>query len=146
MNRGCTFWWENTFLVIRYPREPMHTLPWCVKSGGKIQVLWEVTGGVMSSQVTIYLRPDGRTEVPEDCGSALGCTFRWWGWGPRTPSCMLGGGGRGVTHPCRDTSAQAVNTSIYSTQGLRTCETVALSWPSSWGLAPVCYLRRWAGY
>ena len=54
----------------------MHTLPWCVKSGGKIQVLWEVTGGVMSSQVTIYLRPDGRTEVPEDCGSALGCTFR----------------------------------------------------------------------
>lgn len=83
--------------------------------GGNAGPLGSYWGRITSPQVTVHLGPDGRTEVPADCGSALGCTSVATGVRSTHPGSMLGGG-RGLTHPCRDTSAQAVNTSIYSTK------------------------------
>ena len=92
---------------------PFHGVLSLGENAGPLGSYW---GRITSPQLSIHLGPDGRTEVPADCGSALGCTSAAMGVRSTHPGSMLGGGGRGLTHPCRDTSAQAVNTSIYSTK------------------------------
>lgn len=80
--------------------QPFHGV---LSLGGNAGPLGDYWGRITSPQVSIHLGPDGRTEVPADCGSALGCMSAAMGLRSTHPGSMLGGGGRGLTHPCRDT-------------------------------------------